>query len=465
MAQPALRGASGARSGRWPRRYTVVALFFLATMLCYVDRVSIGVAIIPLADEMGYDSAAQGLVLSAFFWGYIWLQLGGGFLSDRFGGQRVLAAGVAVWSLATLLTPVAAKTSFAVLLAVRILLGLGEGVNFPTIHSLAARWTPPSERARVIALNFSGMYLGTVVAFIVSPLIIVALGWPALFYLSGTAGALWVAVWMIKAADRPEDARNISAEELAKITSARTAEPRARRVPWARIAREPAVWAIVLAQSCSNFGFNIVLLWLPTYLNHSFGVRLERVGALALVPWIATFAISNLGGWVADAMLKRGVSVATARKLMQSLAFALGAAPLLALPRAGSPWTAVSLVTASAAASRAGNFRVRRQPSRHRSDARGRPDGNLEHDRDDSRNHRRCCGRFHRAGDGVICRGLLPDRRGLSCGACGLPRVGQRRAANLIRRRPHPLRDLGLMLAVRARAGVYRHLAERWRHR
>jgi MFS transporter, ACS family, solute carrier family 17 (sodium-dependent inorganic phosphate cotransporter), other len=355
MAEPALRAPAAVLRAGWPRRFTVVALFFLATMLCYVDRVSIGVAIIPLAREMGYDSAAQGFVLSAFFWGYMWPQLAGGILADRFGGRRVLAAGVAIWSLATFMTPAAAKISFELLLAVRVLLGLGEGVNFPAIHSLAARWTPAGERARVIALNFSGMHLGTVIAFVLSPPIIIAFGWPALFYLSGIAGAVWVAAWMLKAADRPEDVRDLSPDELETITAGRGAEARARRVPWLRIAREPAVWAIVLAHFCSNFGFNILLLWLPTYLNHTFGVRLERVGALSLVPWIATFAVINAGGFAADAMLRRGVRAGTVRKLMQTSAFALGALPLLALPAARSPWNAVTLVALSAAASGLGN--------------------------------------------------------------------------------------------------------------
>ena len=76
----------------------------------------------------------------------------------------------------------------------------------------------------------------------------------------------------------------------------RTAEPRAMRVPWAAIAREQAVWAIVVAHFCSNFGFNILLLWMPTYLHHTFSVPLERVGMYSIIPWIATFfTITFLG--------------------------------------------------------------------------------------------------------------------------------------------------------------------------
>ena len=78
----------------WPRRYTVVALLALATAICYVDRVNISIAIIPLARDRGYDAAATGLILSSFFWGYIGPQMLGGWLADRFGGKSVLAVGV-----------------------------------------------------------------------------------------------------------------------------------------------------------------------------------------------------------------------------------------------------------------------------------------------------------------------------------------------------------------------------------
>jgi ACS family sodium-dependent inorganic phosphate cotransporter len=350
MAEPALATTAAESGSRWPQRYTVVALFFLGTALCYIDRISISIAIIPLARQFGFDPAAQGLVLSAFFWGYLWTQLYGGFMADRVGGHRVLAAGVALWSLATFITPVAAGMSFAALLAVRVLLGLGEGVNFPSIHSLTARWTLPTERARVLSLNYSGMYVGTVLALLASPVIISAFGWPALFYLSGGLGAVWVAVWMMIASDRPENSARIGADELALITSSRAAEARAVRVPWAAIAREPAVWAIVIAHFCSNFGFNILLLWMPTYLHRAFNLPLVRVGRYSLIPWVATFFTINISGWFSDWLLTRGLRVGTVRKTMQTAAFTIGAMPLLALPAAHTPAGAVALLTISACA-------------------------------------------------------------------------------------------------------------------
>lgn len=334
--------------GRWPRRYTVIGLFFVSTVICYVDRVNVSVAIIPMSRGLGYSPATQGLILSAFFWGYIVSQLAGGWMADRFGGKAVLGFGVACWSLATFVTPLGAAVSLPLLLGARVALGVGEGVNFPAIHSLAARWAPARERSRALALNYTGIFLGTIVALLGSPPLILKYGWPAVFYISGALGGIWLIAWTIKAGDGPENARGLDPAELELILADRPALARLQSIPWRAILREKAVWAIVLAHVCNNWGFYILLLWLPTYLNRALKVPVERVGEYALIPWVATFVVGNLAGWLSDGMLARGMAVTTVRKLVQTAGFFIGAVPLIFLPRVTDPGIAIVLVTVSA---------------------------------------------------------------------------------------------------------------------
>ncbi|MBF6571562.1 MAG: ACS family MFS transporter [Candidatus Binataceae bacterium] len=331
----------------WPRRYTIVLLFALGTALCYIDRVNISIAIIPLARDRGYGPETQGLVLSAFFWGYIWLQMLGGWLADRYGGKRVLMAGVATWSLATALTPVAASISFDALLAARVILGAGEALNFPAVHSIAARWTVATERARAISLHFSGLCLGTMIALLVSPAIVLTLGWPSVFYLSGGLGIVWLALWQLKAANAPENCSGVSSHEMAVIAAGRPDLPLAENIPWGAIFREKAVWAIVIAHLCNNFGFYIILLWLPSYLAHNFQVPMARLGFMSVVPYAVAFLVQIGSGWIADVLQRHGFGLTAVRKSMQTAAFALGALPLLVLPTANSAQTAITLVTLS----------------------------------------------------------------------------------------------------------------------
>ena len=148
-----------AASPRWPKRSTLIALCAAAVFICYVDRVNISLAIGRMASDFGWNKTTSGLVMSSFFIGYLLTQIPGGWLAGRFGGKPVLAGGVLLWSLFTLLTPPAAFAGFATLIAARIVMGFGEGVTFPAIYALFARWVPPAQRSRAVGLVFSAIPL------------------------------------------------------------------------------------------------------------------------------------------------------------------------------------------------------------------------------------------------------------------------------------------------------------------
>ena len=178
-----------------PRRYVVISLCFAAIFICYLDRVNISVAIIPMAEAMGWSPDKQGLALSSFFIGYIATQIIGGRLADKHGGKAVLGVGVLVWSAATLLSPPAVAAGFAVLIVVRILMGVGEGVAFPAVYSIYGRWVPKTEKARAIGLTYAAIPLGSVLALLLTPTIIVHFGWEWAFYSFGLLGVVWFALW------------------------------------------------------------------------------------------------------------------------------------------------------------------------------------------------------------------------------------------------------------------------------
>jgi sugar phosphate permease len=102
-------------------------------MLCYLDRTNISTAIVPMAEQFGWDKQFCGAVLSAFFAGYGATQVLGGQWSDKYGGSAVLAGGLALWSAATALTPLAASWGTVPLLAARTLLGMGQVGCLPLI--------------------------------------------------------------------------------------------------------------------------------------------------------------------------------------------------------------------------------------------------------------------------------------------------------------------------------------------
>ncbi len=138
-------------------------------------------------------------------------------------------------------------------------------------------------------------------------------------------------------------------QELALIKSDRPAIELASAIPWTRIFREKAVWAIVIAHLCNNFGFYILLLWLPSYLHHTFAVPMEKLGSFSVIPYVGAFITQNIAGLIADRLRRAGMSVGATRKLIQTVAFILGGAPIMLLPLIHSPQAAVAMATVSLA--------------------------------------------------------------------------------------------------------------------
>ena len=326
------------------KRYGVVGLCFAAVFVCYIDRVNISVAAIAMQSEFGWSETTKGLVLSSFFVGYMLTQAVAGWLADRFGGKLVLGFAVVWWSLFTVLTPWAAYASFAMLIAARIALGLGEAATFPASYGMFGRWVPENERARSISLLASGIPIGTLFALLTTGWIIENHGWPAVFYWFGAAGIVWAVAWFRFIHDDPASHPHISSAELDRI-GVKADEPRQRIVfPWRAFLKLPAFWALLVNHFCSNVLLYVALAWLPSYFRDAQGLSLTGAGLYSAAPWLSMFVLTNLAGWIADSLQRRGLSVVAVRKTMQTIGLAGGAVFLLLLRDVHSANVAVLLM-------------------------------------------------------------------------------------------------------------------------
>ncbi len=322
----------------------MVGLSFLAVAICYIDRVNISVAIIPMAEELGWDLQTRGIVLSSFFMGYLLLQIVGGRLADRFGGKIVLGAGVLLWSLFTILTPPAAFIGLGILLLVRIGMGMGEAVTFPAFYSLYGRWIPAGERARAVAFTNSGVPLGTVIGLVVTPIIADRLGWEWVFYLFGALGAFWYLAWHRQVTASPEMDPLISQEELQSIQADRAGAQSVDSLRWWEFLRHAPVWAIIVAHFCNNWSLYVLLSWLPAFVNEGLGVDFSAVGWVTMIPHLASFIFLNFAGNLADRLIARGMDVGRVRKLMQTIGFGGIAGSLMVVGEVDSVWMAITIM-------------------------------------------------------------------------------------------------------------------------
>lgn len=309
------------RAGGLPRRIVVVALTCLAILICYLDRVNISVAIIPMSEALGWGADKQGLGLSSFFIGYIATQIIGGRLADRHGGKVILGIGVLVWSVATLLTPPAAAAGFAMLIMARILMGVGEGVAFPAAYSLYGRWMPKEEKARAIGLTYAAIPLGSVMALLLTPWIILQYGWEWAFYSFGLLGVIWLVFWNRMVTSTPAEHPKIAAQELELIGRSATLAADEASPSWRALLSSSAVWAIVVAHFCANWGTYVLLAWLPTYVNRGLGVDFAAIGLLSAIPYAVAFIAFSTTGSIADRLIQSGWQPTRVRKVMQSIGF------------------------------------------------------------------------------------------------------------------------------------------------
>ena len=321
-----------------------------------IDRIAISIAIIPMAEDNGWSPTVQGAVMSAFFLGYVTLQIPAGYLSDRFGGKWVLGLGVLFWSLFTLLTPASAALGITVLLACRFLMGVAEAVTWPSIYSLYSRWVHPDRRASAVGLMNSGISGGAVIALICTPWLISVWSWQGAFYLYGVLGILWFAVWAPLARSRPADKTDWDTADAALATAEAgsaadqndvSAQPVYPRLTVRGMLRSRAVWAIAVAHICINWSLYLVLSWFPTFVNRELGADLQLAGFLALAPTIVSLAMAPLAGRLFDRLVAKGHDRLKVRRVMQSLAYVGITAAMMAITLTDSLVLSVTVITLS----------------------------------------------------------------------------------------------------------------------
>ncbi|HTI63548.1 MAG TPA: ACS family MFS transporter [Gemmatimonadaceae bacterium] len=316
---------------RWPIWYNVVLLCGAAVLISYIDRTNISVASISMQAQFGWTQTAKGWVLSSFFIGYLAFMAVSGALANRYGGKVILGAAVLWWSAFTALTPPAALVSLPALIGARIALGLGEAAVFPASVNMIGRWVPVANRSRAVAFFTSALSIGTVISLPVTGWLVSAHGWPMPFYAFGALGIVWAIAWF-------------STVSGGRSTEIELPSAEHRAIPWRRLLRSSAVWAIIINHFCSNWALYVLLAWLPSYFKTTFDVSLSNAGLLSAAPWLAYFVMGNVGGWIADVMIGAGRSVTFVRKAMQIGALVGSGAFLLLMQTATSPTMAMFLM-------------------------------------------------------------------------------------------------------------------------
>ncbi|KAF5285906.1 hypothetical protein FQA39_LY04367 [Lamprigera yunnana] len=271
-----------------------------------------------------WSEKIQGLILSSFYWGYVLTHLPGGLIAERFGAKHSLGLSILSTAILTVITPFVVKAGdWPWLIFLRICIGLGEGIAFPSLSAILSKWVPSSERARIGTLVFSGAQMGNVIGNALSGFVIDATGsWESVFYLFGGVGILWFIFWVLLCYSDPDthpyisdDEKNFLRKELTGITKDRKA------TPWRAILTSIPLWALVVAQLGHDWGLFTMITDLPKYMKSVLKFNVTQSGIMSALPYLVMWIVAMLSGWLCDFLIvKRYMTITFARKFFTSLA-------------------------------------------------------------------------------------------------------------------------------------------------
>lgn len=321
---------SAAAGSRFP--LALALLLGAALMINYVDRGTVSIASPLIKSEFHLDPVQMGWLMSAFFFTYVMSQPFMGILADRLGAARVLAGGFTLWSAGTFLAGL--SSGLASLVGLRLVMGSGESVCYPSGFALISQRVADRHRARATAIMQVGSVVGPALGTFIGGAIMIRYGWRMMFIALGLGSLLWLIPWVT---------------QLRVSPSPRPTEAQAAGPKWIDIALQRALWGTVCGNFCSNYAFYFVFTWVPLYLTEERGLSLGAMTWAQGRIWVADAVSMLAAGWLIDWWIRRGATASLAYKTALSLSAAGVGVCLLSLNGTGAAAGAVLLLATGVA--------------------------------------------------------------------------------------------------------------------
>ena len=299
------------------RRWAIIALLFVSALINYVHRAAVSVALPMISLELKLNPLQKGWLLYSFFISYALMQIPVGRLVDRFNLRWLVAGMFSLWCLSCGFMGLAG--SLATLVALRILLGMGESVYLPGGSKIVSSLFAPADRGLPSGLFDSGGRIGLALGAPLVAWLISGFGWRWMTAIIGFAALLWVLPWLTIFPS--------------KIPIAQRASPppdTPRALPPERgLTFNRNLFGLSLGFFCYGYFWYLLVTWLPDYLMQVRHLPVLKAGFYAALPFLIFAVGGPIGGWVADHLIHRGWNETLTHKGLLSVSFAMG---LLLIP-------------------------------------------------------------------------------------------------------------------------------------
>ncbi|XP_053959741.1 putative inorganic phosphate cotransporter [Anastrepha ludens] len=296
-------------------RHLQALLLFFNIVVVYICRLNVSVAVVAMTNanttnpdfpEYDWNEQHKSYILSSFYWGYVFTQFPGGYLSRHYGAKITILIATLGSAVCSLITPLCVRLGgWPIFCAIRLLQGLFQGVIFPAIHDHLAKWSPLHERNLLGALSLSGTDCGTVIALASSGLIASSsIGWPGISYVSASVCLVWCVFWLVFGADNPPSSKFISPQECKYIETSLERNDGFHQqkipVPWRAIFTSVPFLAFLVGRCAEAWGFTTLQAQIPSYMNGVLHMEIKKNGLFSALPyltmWISLYvylAIAN----------------------------------------------------------------------------------------------------------------------------------------------------------------------------
>ncbi|HET9178802.1 MAG TPA: MFS transporter [Terriglobia bacterium] len=272
---------------RWQH---IIPVAFIMYTIAFVDRTNISLALPSLSHDLHMNAAQAGSAAGIFFWGYLLLQIPGGYLAEHWSAKKFISILLVCWGVAAVVCGLV--RTWEEFWVMRFVLGIAEGGVWPATLVLLAHWFPRGERARANAYWMLCLPTAVVLSSPVSGWILGRWGWRAMLISEGALPFLWLIIWLMFIEDHPHHAKWISGEErnfLKTTLETESAELNpGKPEPFLKVLLRPQVLLLVIiyfTQNSGNYGY---LFWLPSALHREKHLSDLTVGLLFTIPFIVT---------------------------------------------------------------------------------------------------------------------------------------------------------------------------------